>query len=446
MKEYPAGHEYRYGLARRTQHPGHAAACGGRPEREGGGAAPGGGVASTLHGERPVILSHTPRWDARESGRDPHWTNRHAEAEAAQSPGLALSERLVADFPEVPKYHETLSIGLEQPSCGLSRARIRRSRGLRPPVLASQRAVAERYPDVPTYAIPAAEQLCGPWSGLPYFERRQLPGGQTGSRAWPPPGGGVAAAEPPRSPAAQARLANTLCLSSRPRHARRSARRSGPRTSGHARGWDSPGMSSLTHLRTLMRRSSRPPRRRSRNGRISKRESQGTCKPATSGSSRSSRSRSSGTDPPCSSSGSRMRSAWRRKDSVIPHTASVRQKGSRAEAGGRYTRGRWWALYRVGDWKGCSRPSESPRILRTAISSRRWRTGGWETRPRPATCFDRADSGFGRARGAWNQAAYHLPSMLRRIRSEAAALLGRQPVSREVRSEDAYPGRRSPPE
>jgi hypothetical protein len=93
-----------------------------------------------------------------------------------------------------------------------------------------------------------------------------------------------------------------------------------------------------------------------------------------------------------------------------------------------------WALYRVGDWKGCIESlmnTDAPANGSFIAAMAHWRLGN---KVEARESFDRGDAWLKRYDGQWNASIYPPPFMLRRARAEAAMLLGVEPSRQEATS------------
>jgi tetratricopeptide (TPR) repeat protein len=83
-----------------------------------------------------------------------HSTNRPAEAEAVNRRFLALSEGLVADFPEVLAHRDNMAMALNNLAAAVEKqGRRREAEDLHRRALAFNESLVERYPDVPKYTV-----------------------------------------------------------------------------------------------------------------------------------------------------------------------------------------------------------------------------------------------------------------------------------------------------
>ncbi|WP_406697093.1 serine/threonine-protein kinase [Singulisphaera sp. Ch08] len=88
-----------------------------------------------------------------------------------------------------------------------------------------------------------------------------------------------------------------------------------------------------------------------------------------------------------------------------------------------------WVLYRTGDWKGCVESWEKQRKKATDfVLAMAYQRLGEEAKAREM--FDRADAWLPGYEERWKPTIYPTPAMQRRIRAEAAALLGRDTATR----------------
>jgi eukaryotic-like serine/threonine-protein kinase len=84
-----------------------------------------------------------------------------------------------------------------------------------------------------------------------------------------------------------------------------------------------------------------------------------------------------------------------------------------------------WALYRTGDLRGCIEVLTEREFMHCAfLAMAHWRLGD---KDRARACYATADIGLEGYEKRWNTGVYPTPLMLRKFRSEAAALLGVQP-------------------
>ncbi len=104
-----------------------------------------------------------------------------------------------------------------------------------------------------------------------------------------------------------------------------------------------------------------------------------------------------------------------------------------------------WALYRAGDWKGCieslEKKKEFPDYCDHFAAMAYARLGN---NVKARELFDRCDRKLKWYEGAWKGGTYPDPPMLRRVRAEAAALLGvTKPLERSI-TEPASGSKKSP--